>query len=654
MQIRFSSALQLAVGTLLSTCSLAAAQLALAIPEAHTAPAFHPGHVMVRTIEGADTGSLDAKAGVLRTLYASTLVPGLRCVEVADGSVAAAIATYQADASVLYANPDYYVYATAQTTPYGITNVNAAAVWPVTRGSGVIVADLDTGFDFGHPDLPVPIDTASFVTGETVQDGNSHGTHTAGTICAVDNTIGVVGVAPEISLIVGKVLGDGGSGLNSWVAAGIDWAASRHARVVNMSLGGYGFDQGMNDVCAAALAANTLIIAAVGNDNSADILYPSGYPSVLAVAAVDSANNRASFSNFGAHVSLSGPGVGVLSTVPAASVTWQSVSRSGLALAGSADGTVSGNAVFCGVGNAGDFPPEVNGQIAHIRRGSISFATKTNNAIAAGAIGVIISNNNGDLFSGTLQANFPIPVVGISQTDGDALQAVSGVAATLSTSGGHTYASYSGTSMATPHVSGVAALLAGFGGGVADAPHIRAAMEQTATDLGDSGRDIYFGFGGVNASAAMAAIQTACTPAPALTAQPSSTGSCPGSTATFTVRASGAGTFTYVWRKDGVAIDAGGNSSAATAVLTLSDVQGSDAGNYDCIVTNACRSLTTTAASLTVCVGDFNCDGGVDGSDLEAFFRIWESGQPAGDVNGDGGVDGGDIEYFILRWEAGC
>ncbi len=471
-----------------------------------SAQKFHPSHVMLRTKPGtsaAKIAALDAKAGVVKTLYQSKLVPGLRCVEVKLGNVQKAIAIYKKDAAVMYANPDFVVKATAQVTPYGITNVNAPQVWPNLIGTGVVVADLDTGVDIGHPDLPVPTLTASFVTDETVQDGHGHGTHTAGTICALDNTIGVVGVAPQVSLIVGKVLSNGGSGYDSWVAAGIDWAVANNARVINMSLGGYDFSQGMLDSCNAALAANSLIIAAAGNDNSANLLYPAGYPSTLAVAAVDQNNNRASFSNFGSHVSLTAPGVAVLSTFPSGSVTWDGLGHEGVPLAGSAEGSVTGNAVFCGIGNAGDFPPEVSGHVAHIRRGSISFIIKVNNALAAGATGVIISNNAAGLFSGTLNTNVAIPVVGISQSDGDALQAASGTPTTVSTSGGHSYASLSGTSMATPHVSGVAALLAGMNNGAATALQIRRAMEETATDLGPAGRDDQFGNGLVNAMAAM-------------------------------------------------------------------------------------------------------------------------------------------------------
>ena len=136
--------------------------------------------------------------------------------------------------------------------------------------------------------------------------------------------------------------------------------------------------------------------------------------------------------------------------------------------------------------------------------------------------------------------------------------------------------------------------------------------------------------------------------------QPSPLTSCLSSPADFSVAASGAGPFSYQWRKDTLPIDPLANPSAATAVLTIPSVQLLDAGSYDCRVTNACGSVASDPAVLTICIGDFNCDGGLDGGDVEIFFQAWETGDPAGDVNGDGGVDGSDVGLFFARWESGC
>jgi serine protease len=478
---------------------------------AANAPAdSRPDFILVRTAAtatDADLQALDARAGVLETTWRSTLVPGLRCVRIAPGSFDAAAKVLRADPLVRYAEPDAIRHTLAQSTPYGITMVTAPTLWPTTRGLGAVVADLDTGIDLAHPDLPAPALSESFIFGETVQDGHGHGTHTAGTIAALNNTIGVVGVAPECTLIAGKVLSNSGSGPDSSVAAGIDWAVAHHARVISMSLGGSDNGQALHDSCDAALAAGVLVVASAGNSNTATPSYPASFSSVLSVAAVDSSMARASFSNFGPTISLSAPGVGVTSTYVAAVATWNSVGHSANPLSGSADGIATGNAIYCDIGDtAAAFPTTVSGNIAHIRRGSGTFQLKVQNAVDAGAIGVIISNNVSGNFTGTLNQNFDIPVVAISQADGDNLQAADGTSATINTAGSHVYAGLSGTSMACPHVSGVASLLFAVRP-TATPAQVRTAMEQTAIDLGDPGRDDNFGYGLVQAAAAAANLQ---------------------------------------------------------------------------------------------------------------------------------------------------
>jgi subtilisin family serine protease len=532
---------------------------------------FHPAHVNVRTKPGADVAALDAKVGVVKVLYESRLVPGLRCVEVAPGSVMASIDMYRADPAVLYANPDYFVRAAAQSTPYGVVSVNAPAHWPTGLGEGCITSNLDTGIDLAHPDLPVPNQTVSFVPGQAVDDAHGHGTHTAGTIAAIDNTIGVIGVAPDVTLIAGKVLSDDGEGLNSWVAAGIDWSVANGARVINMSLGGPDFDQGLSDSCDAALAAGVLVVAAAGNDNSSALFYPAAHASVLAVAAVDSSNNRAGFSNFGPHISLSAPGVSTLSTYVACNVIWDNAGHTSRRLEGSGSGVVSGMAIYCSLGlSASDFPPEVAGNIAHIRRGSATFTEKVNNALAAGAIAVIVSNNNGGAFTGTLSEPASIPVVSIGQSDGNALQTASGVLTTINTSGWHGYANSNGTSMAAPHVSGVASLLFGLYPEATPA-QVREAMEETATDLGAPSRDDLYGYGLVNAEAARVRLE--CILA--------------------------------------------GCDACPTCAADYDNNGGVDGGDLAAFFTDF-----EAGASCA----DVDANGGVDGGDLATFFQVFEAG----------------------------
>jgi hypothetical protein len=145
-------------------------------------------------------------------------------------------------------------------------------------------------------------------------------------------------------------------------------------------------------------------------------------------------------------------------------------------------------------------------------------------------------------------------------------------------------------------------------------------------------------------------LQTPCT-APAITSGPTSQNGCPGGSISLSVAASGTGPFTYQWRRGEPPFDI---AEATGSTYTISAATVSDAGVYECVVTNACGTVTSTSAAVTICIGDFNCDGGVDGSDIESFIVTWQTGEAAGDLNGDGGVDGGDVEFFFVRWEAGC
>jgi hypothetical protein len=141
---------------------------------------------------------------------------------------------------------------------------------------------------------------------------------------------------------------------------------------------------------------------------------------------------------------------------------------------------------------------------------------------------------------------------------------------------------------------------------------------------------------------------------PGAVAGPELANACGQSTFSFEVSTTGQSPFTYHWHKDGNPIDPLANPSAATQVLTLTDITDSDVATYHCIVSNSCGSIPSNPVTLTICIGDFNCDGGVDGSDIEAFFAAWVEASPAADVNQDGGVDGSDVEVFFERWVSGC
>ncbi len=398
-----------------------------------------------------------------------------------------------------------------QQTPYGINLVGAPAAWATTKGAGAKVAVLDTGIDLDHPDHGIVILTTSFIAGEDVTDGNGHGTHTSGTVAALDNEEGVVGVAPEADLMIAKVLSNAGSGPTSGIAAGIDWAVANGANVISMSLGGPLPSAVLKASVDAAVAAGVTVIAASGNAGDDSKSYPAAYPNAISVAAVDATLAHASFSQYGPTIDISGPGVDVLSTVPLGTgrIAGASVGTSNYLanpIDGTAVGAVPGLVYYCGIGDgtAGNTcPAGVAGNIAHIRRGTTSFADKVAYATSLGAAGVIISNNVSGNFNATIGGTTPLVVVSLSQEDGDAVQAQGDGASGAVAVNASDYAYFSGTSMATPHVAGVAALLYSCGGTKATPSAVRSALTSTAQDLGDAGRDDLFGYGLVQAPAAV-------------------------------------------------------------------------------------------------------------------------------------------------------
>lgn len=489
----------------------------------------HPERVLVRFAAGTSREEQAAAlkaVGSTEVIYRYELVEGLVCAKVAWATSYDAAAKLATDPRVAYASTDSVGSVLSQVTPYGVPLIGAPSIWgasPATganRGGGVILGVLDSGVDANHPDLPAVLFRTNFVAGTDDQDHLGHGTHCAGIAAARDNTIGVVGVAPRADLLSAKVCSDDGSFCaTSDAAAAIDWAVMHGASVITMS---FSVDdtvtQALEDICNAATAANVLLVAAAGNSGDATLFYPGSYASVVCVAAVNDARERAGFSTFGPQVDLAAPGVGVLSTYlsdstsSVATAAWGGAERYALPLGGTANGTVAAPVISCGLGlSAAEFPAGVAGKIAHIRRGGGTFNAKANNAAAAGAIGVIISNNGPGNFSGTLGGGAPgIPVVAVSQADGDLLAGTPGVAGSVSVSPITGYTYLQGTSMATPHVAGAAtALFSVRGPARTPVSVVRAALENTATDLGDPGRDDFYGHGLVNLVAAKAYLEAA-------------------------------------------------------------------------------------------------------------------------------------------------
>lgn len=430
----------------------------------------------------------------------------------------------------------------AEEIPWGVVRVGAPALWPFTRGAGVRVGVLDTGSTFLHPDFrparggrraavlhpPPGWDFADDDADPT--DDMSHGTHVAGIIGAQENAIGVVGIAPEAQLYALRVLRlkDGiGIGKVSDIIDAVDWAIENDLRILNLSLTSDQPSIAEEEAFERAEDAGILVIAASGNGADAGAVglgYPAGYASVFAVGAIDERDAVASFSQRGAGLDLVAPGVEILSTVipghgpgelteiaaPDGSIFFA------FRMEGAPYGTARGALVPCGIGRPEEFPAEVRGNIALIRRGTLFFHEKVRNAKAAGAAAAVIYNNEDDWFEATLIRDatgaidpeleaFPwIPAATTSGEIGEWLVANAGPG-WLRSGNWTQHANLSGTSMAAPHVTGVAALLWSLVP-QASAGEIRNALLTGATDLGAPGWDELSGHGVVDAAGAAAVL----------------------------------------------------------------------------------------------------------------------------------------------------
>ncbi|MCY7296225.1 S8 family serine peptidase [Alteromonas sp. a30] len=209
-------------------------------------------------------------------------------------------------------------YLTAQTTPYGITMVQATSLVQSNKTNRKVCI-IDTGYDLGHEDLPTDAtgQANNSQVGAWNNDGHGHGTHVAGTVAALDNNVGVVGVHPDVALHVVKIFNDSGS----WTSAsdliqGIQQCKDAGANIVSMSLGGGSSSTAESNAMQGFVDDNMMLIAAAGNDGNSSLSYPASYDAVMSVAAVDSSANVASFSQYNSQVEIAAPGVAVNSTLP--------------------------------------------------------------------------------------------------------------------------------------------------------------------------------------------------------------------------------------------------------------------------------------------------------------------------------------------------
>ena len=210
--------------------------------------------------------------------------------------------------------------APVQDTPWGVGKIEAPFVWTgyLLRGAGVDVGIIDTGIDMDHPDLKANVKGGWNCIAETANfdDDNGHGSHVAGTVAGVDNTIGVIGVAPSANLWGIKVLNRSGRGTTSDIIEGMQWAVSHGMDVINMSLGTSSYVEAYEIATDEVLDAGVIMVCSAGNSGPEEgtVGYPAAFEGVIAVAATDSADVIASFSSRGEQVDVAAPGVSIYST----------------------------------------------------------------------------------------------------------------------------------------------------------------------------------------------------------------------------------------------------------------------------------------------------------------------------------------------------
>ncbi|KUM54243.1 S8 family serine peptidase [Rheinheimera sp. EpRS3] len=421
----------------------------------------------------------------------------------------ATVKALKADPNVEYVERDLPRFPMSQQVPYGYTMVQADQVSD-QLSSNQTVCVIDSGLGLPHEDFNDAniTGTNDIGTGNWFDAGGPHGTHVAGTIAALNNDVGIVGVLPDgnVKLHIVKVFNDDGWGYSSTLAQAVDTCVQNGSTVINMSLGGPGSNITESNAMQAAYNAGVLLIAAAGNDGNTALSYPASYDSVVSVAAVDDTKAHADFSQRNTQVELAGPGVAVMSTYPTGtaletSLTVDGTSYSTNPFEGSA--MASFNAELAGCGLATTTCTDVTDKICLIARGEVAFSQKVESCQAGGGIGAIIYNNEPGNFSGTLgdAPTTNIVALSVSQEDGQLLLAELGNEASLF-AGPSNYGLMDGTSMASPHVAGVAALVWSHYPDCSNA-QIRSALAATAEDLGAPGRDTSYGHGLVQTKAAV-------------------------------------------------------------------------------------------------------------------------------------------------------
>jgi type VII secretion-associated serine protease mycosin len=288
-------------------------------------PKVDDDHVLVRlATTPRDLNARFARAGaqVKRT------VPGTKWIELATGRGRARAVAARLKRDRTFARVELSYIRHAATVPNDplwngtqskyLGPLRMDRAWDKSKGAGVTVAVVDSGVDFAHPDL-----AGRFVTGRNMlnpgsppQDDLGHGTAVSGVLAAnMNNRRGIAGIAPQAKIMPIKALDGAGNGTDPDIAAGIDWARTHGAKVINLSLSGPVSSGVLADAVANAVAADIVVVGAAGNDGSEGVSYPGAYPGVIAVSATTASGAFAAFSSWGWRVDVAAPGLDITSAL---------------------------------------------------------------------------------------------------------------------------------------------------------------------------------------------------------------------------------------------------------------------------------------------------------------------------------------------------
>ena len=445
---------------------------------------------------------------------------------------------------VEYVEIDPPRYLLSETIPWGYEGVNAQLLDDSNAGNRTVCI-IDSGYDLAHNDLSGNLVSGTNDSGtgswSVPGNNNAHGTHVAGTIAAIANTEGIKGVMSNqnVNLHIVKVFSEAGWTYSSSLVDAIQTCADNGANVVNMSLGGSQSSITEKNALKAVYDEGVLLIAAAGNSGNTAHSYPASYDSVMSVAAVDNRSDHAAFSQATNQVEIAGPGVAILSTVTLGEGKLSDINLNGVSqfehgvvphnrlvqtngsympdpVVGSITGSLANCEVSGSVFNCGDMSGKVclTERIGNQSSGHYPEIDAVQACYNAGSSAAIVYSNSelpGLQNPFLVDKNNTVRMVSVTvdRAFGQELLDYVGQEITVSTTKDEDYEYYNGTSMATPHVTGVAGLVWSYHP-TCTAVQVRNALIKTATDVDVVGRDNRTGHGLVNAEAAKQYLDAGC------------------------------------------------------------------------------------------------------------------------------------------------